>query len=194
MKRVGMIVALAVLLAAGGAPFRAAPAPGPKPPKPVLALELEARKTKMGAEERVAFTITLVNRSKNAVTLVEPGDGSECGWRTPRVWWSVVEVTRPGTPLRGQGGGRCGNINGLKPQEVFTLRPGEAKRLSDWVCAPALTSPGTYRVAMFYENVPALRWKGLGVHDAATLIRVQNSFPCLLKSNEVTITLAPAAK
>jgi hypothetical protein len=31
------------------------------------------------------FTATLVNRGKLKVTLVEPGDGSDCGWRTPLI-------------------------------------------------------------------------------------------------------------
>jgi len=63
-------------------------------------------------DQRPQVTATLVNRGKREVTLVEPGDGSDCGWRTPLVEWSR---------RRRDNGGRCGNINALKEEEVFTL-------------------------------------------------------------------------
>src|SRR5437867_1533542 len=50
------------------------------------------------------LSITLVNRGNREVTLVEPGDGSSCGWRTPLMEWSTG-------PFRY--GLRCGNVNPL---------------------------------------------------------------------------------
>ncbi len=87
------------------------------------------------------FQLTLTNRGETSVTLVQPGDGSECGWRTPHLKWEWA--SNPKT--RGATTGRCGNMNSLKEGEVFTLKPGESKVLKDWVHAMP-PSPGVYKV------------------------------------------------
>src|SRR4051794_34616710 len=56
-----------------------------------LALELKpARQLAFDGEPRL--TLTLVNRGPYTLTLVEPGDGSTEGWRTPVLVWSPPPV------------------------------------------------------------------------------------------------------
>jgi len=128
------------------------------------------------------FTATLVNRGKNEVTLVEPGDGSDYGWRTPLVEWSR---------RRRDEGIRCGNINSLKEDEVFTLRPGESRVLTDWIGQPYRSGPARYRVSLRYKNEPNREWYGvpLGDHDAKAIERVQRSTPISTVSNAVEIVV-----
>ncbi len=180
---------LALSAPSGGAP---APVERPKKVAADLVLEIEAPKSAIAGKEWGQFKAVLVNRSKNAVTLVQPGDGSDCGWRTPLIWWSAIEVNAPGQHPEKQPpfkGGRCGNVNSLTPSEVFALAPGKSKELTPWVGAPAFPGPGTYRVRFCYQNVPDQKWRGLARHDLGAMARAQASFACLLKSNEVTVTV-----
>jgi hypothetical protein len=150
-----------------------------------VALELgpQQQQTKIGDVPQI--TATLVNNGKQTVVLVEPGDGSADGWRTPRIAWSF----RPG---RGQRM-RCGNINALKADEVFTLEPGARHQMSSWLCVPSFQSmrPGVYKLAMKYANEPELHWSGLplGEHDREAMRQVSQSTPLSVVSNTIEITL-----
>ena len=64
------------------------------------------------------FTIRIINTGSTTITLVEPGDGSDLGWRTPIITWQVQVV---GSVYRSPGVGVCGNINALRPGEVFDV-------------------------------------------------------------------------
>ena len=146
-------------------------------------------------DQRPQFSISLINRGKQSVTLVKPGDGSLDGWRTPIISWSGINDN--------YSWGRCGNINALKKEEVFKIEPGKMVQLdSGWAQASLLTQfpaqlgtfllqPGTYQVAFNYENVPKLEWTGipLGRHDWFSMRRVRNSTPFKGTSNTVTITV-----
>jgi hypothetical protein len=135
--------------------------------------------------EMPRFRVEVVNHSDAAVTLVKPGDGSDCGCRTPVVAW-VVEGVTPGRV------GRCGNINALRADEIFTLRPGQRVRLGKWVGFPNLPGPGRYKIRFRYENRPDLKWSGvpLGPHDAKAMPRVRASTPAVAYSNAVTVEVA----
>jgi hypothetical protein len=85
-----------------------------------VALELRPARQVIKVGERPELTVTIVNRGDQEVMLVEPGDGSDCGWQTPLIEWSRRRWFR---------GPRCGNTNGLKPEEVFVLKPGESRQL-----------------------------------------------------------------
>src|SRR5436853_5580183 len=65
------------------------PDPAEAKPKCELRLELPA---KIEVSKPGAAKITIKNVSREPVTLVLPGDGSECKWRTPVVAWSFVPV------------------------------------------------------------------------------------------------------
>jgi hypothetical protein len=132
-----------------------------------------------------AFEIELVNTGDRPVTLVMPGDGSGNGRRTPVLRWSVSPDLEKVQVMY------CGNINPLRPGEVFTLAPGERKRLREWVPPIFGAANRTYTVRLSYINDPALQWGGLelGPHDPATMQRVRESTPCQAVSNDVSITV-----
>ena len=134
-------------------------------------------------DQRPQISISLVNRDKKSVTLVKPGDGSLDGWRTPIISWSGINDDYPSL--------RCGNINALKKDEVFTIEPGKMVQLGSGWAHPHFGLPGTYQVAFNYENVPKLEWTGipLGRHDWFAMRRVRNSTPFNGTSNTVTITV-----
>lgn len=199
MKRMGWSVGLALALLAGTAillkAIGAAPAPPPETgtdPAGEGALKLHIHaKSPMIMGEPSAFQITLQNRSQVPITLVMPGDGSNCGWRTPLVGWSAVSAgdlaaRHPDAPPLYRGP-RCGNVNPLRKEEVFTLGPGQSKTLDGWAGAPHFTAPGSYKVVFYYSNDPAMTIRGvpLGQHEALELVK--KSFKCALRSNELTV-------
>src|SRR5919201_6135680 len=118
----------ALVALAGLCPF-VGTSPGAAAKEDGLVLVIRADRAVFGEKEPepVRFTATLLNKGKETVTLVTPGDGSDCGWRTPLVGWSVVKVSAD-NPRAGKHpdkvplhrGARCGNVNALKADEVFT--------------------------------------------------------------------------
>lgn len=163
--------------------------PGP-PAHCELQIELP---TEAVVSEGVTAVIRITNRGDNNITLVDPGSGDSLShWRTPCVTWSWLSVaseeTHSAAPLQLP---RCGNIDPLRPDEVFVLKPGASKVFTQTAPNIRQMEPGTYRVAYFYANIPDFDWQGvpLGPHDEEAMRRVKASNPVLLVSNEVTITL-----
>jgi hypothetical protein len=155
-----------------------------------LSVVSEAPVLKVGEDPLVKVYIT--NYGNETVTLVHPGDGSDYGWRTPTVGWSVREAgdSTPATSPDVQKGSRCGNMNSLKRDEVFSLGPGETKVLDSWLFLPLFRKPGTYKVKFFYANRPLLQWRGIEPsHDRIAMWRVRNSTETNLSSNELLFTV-----
>jgi hypothetical protein len=161
--------------------------------QPLCEIHLELPAT-MTAETRDRSRVQIRNVGTIPVTLVMPGDGSSCRWRTPIVGWSVLPVDstdqHPEEPPRRRVV-RCGNINRLNPGDVFVLNPGEEKELNEWLDFPSRLSPGKYRVVFYYINVPDLKWSGipLGNHDEEAMNRLKKSTPVALVSNEVQFVM-----
>ena len=162
-------------------------------PTPECELQIEVpAKIKQDAHGQIKVRINNVGDAP--VTFVLPGDGSEVGWRTPLIKWSLTRLDPPDSndaPPLGFSGGRCGNINQLDPREVFTLNPGESRELSQWVNLPYGMPPGKYRAVFHYSNVPDMKWQGvsLGKHDKAAMRLVKRSTPISLVSNEVIVEI-----
>ena len=158
-----------------------------------LLLDLPAEINRTKPEQ---ITFRLFNKGKGPVTLVMPGDGSDAGWRTPVVGWSFLPVgSKKSHPTHSKNGvlGRCGNINTLEPHEIFVLRPGDGKDLKQWVGFSQLPPAGTYRVVFYYSNLPRMKWSGLPSiegHDPAAMVRLQESTPVSLVSNEVVVEIS----
>ncbi len=150
-----------------------------------VALELRTAELVIKEGQKIVWSLELVNLGKKEVTLVQPGDGSDCAWRTPLIQWRIN-----GQGPRGEVG-RCGNINSLRPNEVFTLKPGQRVKLNEWVRQPALIGTGKFQVSFRYVNLPSLTWGGLplGKHDEATMAQVRHSTPLDVKSNVVEINV-----
>ena len=145
------------------------------------------------------FIVTISNQGKKPLTLVEPGDGSDCKWRTPVVGWSVLPSggieNHPKEPPLFHGG-RCGNINTLKLKEIFTLKPGESKKIGEWVRCPTFANLGKFRVVFYYQNIHNLKVSGLplGEHEDGVIEKIQQSYPCQLISNEIIVEVFPKKK
>lgn len=153
-----------------------------------LELRLEAPlAAKVHEVEYFFFTATVENRGAEPVTLVDAGDGSADGWRTPLIKWRVEGVEPPDFPSQRT----CGNLSALQPEELFVLAPGESRQLGPGIRFPDLREPGTYRVNLEYENRPWIEWLGipLGDHHAETLERIRSSTHCLARSNTVELEL-----
>lgn len=158
-----------------------------------LRLSLEADRSVIRAGESIRFAATILNFGTEPLILVEPGDGSEAGWRTPIVGWSILHgsaadlASHPDEPdlkpARGE------NVDPLGSDEIFVLQPGEQRRLSEWIEAPRLTRLGTHRVVMYYRNDPWATIEGLPFepHDPAALDLIRSTTPCTLVSNEVVV-------
>ncbi|HTV02249.1 MAG TPA: hypothetical protein VMF13_17000 [Luteitalea sp.] len=135
----------------------------------------------------------MVNMTDVPVRLVQPGDGSGVGWRTPMLQW---EVTTTGGHTGLQPPPRsCGNINPLRPGEVFELLPGDAVRLNAWV-PPVHVEPGTYHLRLSYINDPAMTWQGLELapHDPGEMQRVRETTWCRVASNDIILTVLPEVR
>ena len=138
-------------------------------------------------DENPTIKLYITNNGKDTVTLVHPGDGSEVGWRTPLVEWTIRETgswNEHSLTEDLQLYGRCGNIKSLDWADVFRLAPGETKEIEAWL--PRFRAPGTYRVKFSYMNEPWKEWRGIArrMHNPIAMWRVKHSTECSLTSNE----------
>jgi len=144
------------------------------------------------------FIVTLRNAGRSTVTVIQPGDGSKWGMRTPFVGWSMIPVgefrEHPGSwpgPLQHP---RCGNMNGLWMSDIVTLEPGETETLSSWCHPLPFTAPGEYRAVMYYWNRPDLEPSRPGWYPDDLVRLIRASAPLELKSNEVLVTVVEGAQ
>jgi hypothetical protein len=54
-----------------------------------VAIELQPAYQVIKVDEQPSLSVRIVNRGNQEVILVQPRDGSERGWRTPIVEWSI---------------------------------------------------------------------------------------------------------
>lgn len=149
---------------------------------------------------------TLENVGTDFVRLVDAGDGSLNGMRTPILRWEV-------TPLDGQEPEpgplyRCASMNGVEAGELFTLHPGQRHVLTGWYRGPRAAQPGRYRAVLTYTNDPALIWYReledrprdeaaewqlvrTDVHAPEIMARVHASTPCQAVSNAIEFEVQP---
>ena len=147
-------------------------------------LELNVVKDRAGLQQ---FQATLINQGKRAVALVDPGDGSESGWRTPVITWKVT--TLQGRPVQREDGARCGNMNELEEREIFRLKPGARHVLGPWLGAPH-GAEGRFLVRLVYENDPGRKIAGLLREGTSPVLeRVKRTTPCKVESNAVAAVL-----
>ncbi len=163
--------------------------PGLRPPPPVTPPRpcgLTAVLQDGGAQTNGRrFALTLKNAGSKPLRLVVPGDGSDVGWRTPVVTWTATMNGAPATPLEG---GRCGMMNRIEANEIFTLAPGASRTVKDWVPLPSF-APGTYDLTLTYRNDPGLQArKGGGESDAVKRL-IAESAACEATTNTVRATL-----
>ncbi len=149
---------------------------------------------------------SLENVGTESVSLVDTGDGSLNGMRTPILRWEV-------TPLDGQDHKpgprhRCASMNGVEAGELFTLHPGQRHVLNGWFRGPQATQPGRYRAVLTFINDPSLSWYReledrpqdeaaqwqlvrTDVHAPELMARVHASTPCQAVSNAIEFEVQP---
>ena len=163
-----------------------------------VAVQFSAQDTSLRAGEETQIRLVIKNEGDRAVRLVEPGDGSESGWRTPVVAWSVIKdsdaAQHPNEPSTEVKVRDCGNVNSLKWGEVFRLAPGKSKEILDTNWLPPFSEPGVYRVVFLYANRPSMRWeKGggtFGFNNPLEMWRVRHSTEATAVSNEIVFTVS----
>ncbi|MCA9588309.1 MAG: hypothetical protein KC657_23465 [Myxococcales bacterium] len=164
----------------------AAPAPSPSsaPRGATCGLQAKVKAVSTPGGDQT-FALTLTNAGKAPVSLVVPGDGSEVGWRTPVISWSVT--TPKGAPVAERGGGRCGMMNRIEASEIFTLAPGASRTIGMWV-APPNVAPGTYNVQLRYRNDPSIGARK-GNADPAVVAKIAASSACDVTTPTIRVTL-----
>jgi hypothetical protein len=115
------------------------------------------------------FTIRIHNRGNRPVLLVQSVDDSDA-WASPQV---KVEITGPPGGFAGGGGPRCGNNNGVKPEDFVEVAAGESFNpfQGGWLDPDLLygkfTKPGVYTATFRYvtdEPNPVPWMRGPCVH------------------------------
>lgn len=129
------------------------------------------------------YSLTLTNTSSQAVQLVVPGDGSQVGWRTPILTWTAK---LEGKPIAELSPARCGMMNAIEADEIFTLAPGESRTLIEWLGEPSY-APGTYDLTLRYRNDPLF-----GAHKAPAApdvaAKLASSSACDVTSDAIRVT------
>jgi hypothetical protein len=170
---------------------RSDPTPSAEPAPPVASRcdGLELTITPAPNQRTFDFVATIRKRGDEAVTLVAPGDGSEAGWRTPVVTWNVT--TPSGAPVTPPPYLRCGNVNRLTKEEVFTLEPGAERQFPGWLGVPRAAARGHYSVSLVYENDPnhPMRGVSFGKDPEEVAAAVRGSTPCRVESQHVEVDL-----
>lgn len=154
-----------------------------------LELRISTEKLSLNVGELPHLKTSITNRGDRSVLLVQPGDGSESAMRTPIIGWSIVSLDEQ-NPFKPKGQARCGNVNSLRTDEIFELRPGETKELIGVFSISPFRSPGTYEVRLKYQNDPTHQWSPLaGAPDPAAFEQLRQTTRCTLESNELTLTV-----
>lgn len=117
--------------------------------------------------QQIAVKARLVNRSKDAVyPAIKPGDGSECGWREPYVFYTAERKNdagewKPATKTRY---GRCGLFDHNWQKDVVELKPGESIEIKDWLPTPSfmfeIQQAGQWRLRVHYRYSGGAAVKG----------------------------------
>jgi len=162
--------------------------PADEPPSPALSAPgscaLDARLRAEGASpDGSEFVLVLTNTGSTPLHLVTPGDGSESGWRTPVLTWTATADGKPAStaPLA-----RCGLMNRIKKDEIFTLAPGASREIREWL--PRLSLPaGRYTVRLTYRNDPTIEIDNDTDEEVKRLLASTTS--CQATTNAVEVTV-----
>lgn len=160
--------------------------PTPAPPFCGVTLTIAVKPSQI-PDGWVEVTGVLKNEGSKPVTLVEPGDGSESGWRTPVLQWRARRIGNGQKEVILDPGPRCGLMNGPDPKrEVFVLAPGASRRVRMALVIPRLEPPGPYEVRLLYINDPRIGFRGETLTDPA-MSPYARSMACTAASNTLRI-------
>jgi hypothetical protein len=167
--------------------------PAGKTPGP--AIELELRRDPSGSRHLGSWpgaTLRLVNRGSTPITVVEPGNGSPEGLRTPVLSWLVVNGR--GEQVEQRPLVYCGTINPFEPEDLVRLDPGASVTFEEYLGFPTLTGPPPFEVWVRYTNDPRMDWadEPLGP-DVPGRDDLWASTPCTALSNKLVVDSPSAA-
>ena len=156
-----------------------------------LRITTENKNLSLSKKESPRVKVSLNNFTKDTILIVQPGDGSNVGWRTPIIRWSVIDLTEekphPDTlPELQRRIARCGNMNGLSRKDIVRLQPIHGIKLK-WVNNPKIPrKTGKYSVRFYYQHKPDSEWimKDYSEHEGKKIIR-EKTEEMLLISNEL---------
>lgn len=160
-----------------------------------LLIQSDVSEIKLDSIENLKIDIYIFNNSESSVKLVQPGDGSLVGWRTPIVKWSVINQTQNSHSFELSNVARCGNINSPSAKDVFILESGKSQKLNKNYRFPEIPKKiGTYRIQLSYLNLPKMKWEGLSFHgsklhpeEKKMLKKIRKTAKVDLVSNELII-------
>jgi len=157
-----------------------------------LELKLSFPTTQVKAGASLKAKVTIKNHGYETVHLVTPGEGSDYGLRTPMVGFSSIRISGKkessnATPLENYV--RCRNINSIKENEIFALKPKETEELGNYTGYIRIEKPGTYRIRYYYQNIPDMNLAGIPISRPFYRIteKIKESAAVKLVSNEVMI-------
>ncbi len=160
-----------------------------------LRITTEQKKISLSNRAFPQVKVSLNNFTRETVKILQPGDGSKVGWRTPTIRWSVIDLAtedvHPDTlPDLKQRIARCGNMNGLNMNSIVTLKPKNGIKLQ-WVSEPPIPrKPGKYSVKFYYQHDPNDAWvlRGYLQNEGKRIIK-EETRPMFLVSNELVFEL-----
>ena len=157
-----------------------------------LVLRIEPSEVTVKSGQNFEVRALIENRTSRNVTLVSPGDGSESGMRTPVISWRFFQrAKKDGRPVKPFPSARCGNMNAIRAEEIFVLKPGESKRINVDLASRAGYPEGKYRATLEYWNEPKRKRTGLAQEDSKVIKSIEKSTPCKVVSNEIMVTVMP---
>jgi hypothetical protein len=139
-------------------------------------------------EDRFEVVVALHNHSKEYVSLMLTGDGSNGGRRNP----SVRLELSPNDVLPAAG---CGNMSPTNPAEFIYLAPAERRALG-WIYPPTPSKPGRYTLRATYRNDPQSNNLGDDSPGPAAdrfIARLRKTVSCTLASKPFAFTWTGSA-
>jgi len=100
----------------------------------------------------ISIEATITNLRSKRISFVLPGDGSDVGWRSPIVKWSVIPMIEDDHMQEQHDFQfskmlRCGIVNSIKASDIVKLESGENIYIDEWIGYPEIPAKlGVYSV------------------------------------------------
>lgn len=134
-----------------------APAPDLAPTtEPPISMLVIASPTTVRPDEPLPLTFYAVNRTDRPLEVLRSLDGSDMGWRYPKIDLEIRDAQ--GRLVEGAPVGRCGLVNSLAASDFVELAPGARTKLvgdgtfgHHRLRGPNGLAPGVYTVTLHYD-------------------------------------------
>ncbi len=167
-----------------------------------LELELRLASHELVVGDTLDYSLIIKNNGDDTVKVMRSRDGSDVGWVYPSI---RAEVWGPDHRILNLSGGRCGNVNGLSPDDISQLRPGEefdvhgegsfGNHVLDYMLR--FSVPGTYRIRVTYSTLDEdVSGDGLemGEDVSGSGARPSGVIPVKLRTQMVEVEVSPSSE